>query len=92
MNESQRSEASRQLEDAQQAYRRVQVDLAEADMTIMRLDVPDKAGEDLPALVFWLARRAELLRMGLEAAERIAAIAAALYTPDDIPNGVKGYP
>ena len=92
MNDAERAEAEVRLEDAQQAYRRIQADLADAEATIRRIDISIKDGDDLWALVFWFARRAELLRAGLEAAERIAAIAAALYTPDDIPGGVKGYP
>jgi hypothetical protein len=35
-------------------------------------------------LVFWYMRRAELMQQGVMAAERCAAIAAALYTPHDI--------
>jgi hypothetical protein len=78
MNEAERAEAEMGLDDAQQAYRRVQVDLAEAEATIRRIDISIKDSDDQRALVFWFARHAELLRTGLEAAERIAAIAAAL--------------
>jgi hypothetical protein len=42
------------------------------------IDISIKDSDDQRALVFWFARRAELLRTGLEAAERIAVIAAAL--------------
>lgn len=78
MNEAERAEGEMRLDDAQQAYRRVQVDLAEAEATICRIDISIKDSDDQRALVFWFARHAELLRTGLEAAERIAAIAAAL--------------
>jgi hypothetical protein len=78
MNDAERAEAEMRLDDAQQAYRRVQADLTEAEMTIRRIDISVKDSDDQRALVFWFARRAELLRTGLEAAERIAVIAAAL--------------
>jgi hypothetical protein len=63
-------------------------DLANAKVTIRRIDISIKDSDDLRAPVFWFARRADLRRVGPEAVERIAAIAAALYTPD----GVKGTP
>ena len=87
MDEGERVAALRGLERARRAYRRASLELAGADAASARWEGGggegrrDRAG----VLAYWYARRAELLRMSLDAAERVAAIHAALHAPDRAP-------
>ena len=87
MIDCERPATPREVEQARRNYRRVSLDLDRVDAAIARWE----GGRDEPAelLVFWYARRAELLRMKLDAAERAAAIYAALYVPSGTHDLVK---
>ena len=76
MKSAEQTVALARLREADVACLRARFWLVELDATIASAD------GDHPALAAWSARRAELLQLATEHAERAAALYAALYVPN----------
>ena len=79
MNESERAVAMGKLHEAQNEAMRVQMELDDVDTAIREAD----AVGNHPTMARLYQRETDLLLRRLEASERVAAIAAALWLPND---------
>jgi hypothetical protein len=86
MDEAERIGVLQKLLHAQREYRRVSDDFYQAETMALRTESmnPGEREDWAQTLVFWYMRRAELMQQVVMAAERWAAIAAALDTPHDL--------